>query len=74
MPRYDLIVVGSGPAGHHAAIQAAKLGRKAAIVERQRSVGSACIDTGTIPSKTLREASCICPAPARAASTVTPTR
>jgi NAD(P) transhydrogenase len=56
MLRFDLIVVGSGPAGHHAAIQAAKLDRKVAIVERQRSVGGACINTGTIPSKTLREA------------------
>jgi NAD(P) transhydrogenase len=53
---YDLIVVGSGPAGHHAAIQAAKLGRRVAIVERLPAVGGVCINTGTIPSKTLREA------------------
>ena len=56
MSRYDLVVIGSGPAGHHAAIQAAKLGRHVAIVERQESVGGVCINTGTIPSKTLREA------------------
>lgn len=58
MPRheYDLLVLGSGPAGQKAAIQAAKLGRKAAIVERKRVVGGVCVNTGTIPSKTLREA------------------
>ena len=53
---YELVVVGSGPAGHHAAIQAAKLGRRVAIVERLSCVGGVCINTGTIPSKTLREA------------------
>ncbi len=56
MSRYDLVVIGSGPAGHHAAIQAAKLGRSVAVVERQQCVGGVCINTGTIPSKTLREA------------------
>ncbi len=53
---YELLVIGSGPAGHRAAIQAAKLGRRTAVVERQAVVGGACINTGTIPSKTLREA------------------
>ena len=53
---YELLVIGSGPAGHRAAIQAAKLGKKAAVVERQAVVGGTCINTGTIPSKTLREA------------------
>jgi len=53
---YELVVIGSGPAGHHAAIQAAKLGRRVAIVERLSCVGGVCINTGTIPSKTLREA------------------
>jgi len=53
---YDLLVIGSGPAGHRAAIQAAKLDRRVAIVEKQTVVGGVCINTGTIPSKTLREA------------------
>ena len=53
---YELLVLGSGPAGHSAAIQAAKLGKKTAIVEHQTAVGGVCINTGTIPSKTLREA------------------
>lgn len=51
----DLLVVGSGPAGQKAAIQAAKAGRRAVVVERERSVGGACVHTGTIPSKALRE-------------------
>lgn len=56
METYDVLVIGTGPAGHHAAIQAAKLGRKTAICERREVVGGVCINTGTIPSKTLREA------------------
>ena len=54
--RYDLIVIGSGPAGQKGAICAAKLGKKVAIIDRVRSVGGVCVHTGTIPSKTLREA------------------
>jgi len=53
---YDLICIGSGPAGQRAAIQAAKLGGRAAVVEKRRVIGGVCLDTGTIPSKTLREA------------------
>ena len=52
---FDMVVIGSGPAGQKAAIQAAKLRRKVALVER-RAVGGACVNTGTIPSKTIREA------------------
>jgi NAD(P) transhydrogenase len=53
---YDLIVIGSGPGGQRAAIQAAKAGKRVAIIESQSSVGGVCINTGTIPSKTMREA------------------
>lgn len=53
---YDLLVIGSGPAGQRAAIQAAKLGRRVMLAERKGVVGGICINTGTIPSKTLREA------------------
>jgi NAD(P) transhydrogenase len=53
---YDLIVLGSGPAGQRAAIQGAKCGKKVAVVERREVVGGSCINTGTIPSKTMREA------------------
>lgn len=53
---YDLIVIGSGPGGQRAAIQAAKLNKRVAIVERNAVLGGTCINTGTIPSKTLREA------------------
>ena len=53
---YDLLVIGSGPAGQKAAIQAAKLGRRVAVIERGQMVGGVCVNTGTIPSKTLREA------------------
>ena len=53
---YDMLVIGSGPAGQRAAIQAAKLNKRVAIVERKAVIGGICINTGTIPSKTLREA------------------
>ena len=53
---YDLLVIGSGPAGQRAAIQAAKLNKRVAVVERKTILGGVCINTGTIPSKTLREA------------------
>jgi NAD(P) transhydrogenase len=53
---YDLLVLGSGPGGQKAAIGAAKLGRRACVVERRHMVGGVCVNTGTIPSKTLREA------------------
>lgn len=53
---YDMIVIGSGPAGHRAAIQATKLGKHVGLVERKAVVGGVCVNTGTIPSKTLREA------------------
>src|SRR4030095_5433372 len=59
MPRrneYDLICIGSGPGGQRAAIQAAKLGKKVVVIEKQQCIGGVCIETGTIPSKTLREA------------------
>jgi hypothetical protein len=53
---YDLFVIGSGPAGHHAAIEAAKIGKRVAIADRNFDLGGVCLHTGTIPSKTLREA------------------
>jgi NAD(P) transhydrogenase len=53
---YDLLVIGSGPGGQKAAIAAAKLDRRVAVVERPEMVGGVCVNTGTIPSKTLREA------------------
>jgi NAD(P) transhydrogenase len=53
---YDLVVIGSGPAGQRAAIQAAKLDKRVAVIERKTVLGGVCINTGTIPSKTLREA------------------
>ncbi|HVN05463.1 MAG TPA: Si-specific NAD(P)(+) transhydrogenase [Bryobacteraceae bacterium] len=56
MQTYDLIVIGSGPAGQRAAIQAAKSGKRVALVERREVVGGTCINSGTIPSKTMREA------------------
>ena len=52
---YDLIVIGSGPAGQKAAIQGAKSGKRVALIEQNREVGGACVYQGTIPSKTLRE-------------------
>src|SRR6201988_143952 len=56
MEHYDLIVLGSGPAGQRAAIQAVKFGKRAAVVEKLEVVGGTAINTGTIPSKTMREA------------------
>ena len=52
---FDVVVIGSGPAGQKAAIQAAKAGRRVAVIERDRQVGGSCVHTGTIPSKSLRE-------------------
>lgn len=56
MGHYDLLVIGTGPAGQKAAVQAAKLGKKVGIIERKEVVGGVCINTGTIPSKSFREA------------------
>src|SRR3954470_23808053 len=56
MKHFDCVVIGTGPAGQKAAIQAAKLGKKVAIIEKSNVVGGAAINTGTIPSKALREA------------------
>ncbi len=52
---FDLVVIGSGPAGEKAAIEASKLRKRACIIERRQAQGGACLHTGTIPSKTLRE-------------------
>ena len=52
---YDIVVIGSGPAGQKAAIQAAKAGKRVAVIEQNREVGGACVYQGTIPSKTIRE-------------------
>src|SRR5579862_1482881 len=56
MQTFDMIVIGSGPAGQRAAIQAAKSGKKVALIEKAVCVGGVCVNTGTIPSKTMREA------------------
>src|SRR5437588_12667661 len=56
MAHYDLLVIGSGPAGQRAAIQGAKSGKKVALIEKREVIGGASINTGTIPSKTMREA------------------
>ena len=55
MQHYDLVVIGGGPAGEKGAAQAAYFGKKVALVERSPQLGGACINTGTLPSKTLRE-------------------
>jgi NAD(P) transhydrogenase len=56
MQPYELIVIGSGPGGQRAAIQGAKAGKRVAMIEKQTAIGGVCINTGTIPSKTMREA------------------
>ena len=53
---YDLFVIGSGPGGERAAMAAAKAGKKVGVAERRAVVGGVCVNTGTIPSKTFREA------------------
>jgi len=55
MNHFDLLVVGSGPAGQHAALQAASMGKRVGIIERKPNIGGAGLQTGTIPSKALRE-------------------
>ena len=55
MQRYDLVVIGSGPAGRRAAVQAAKLAKSVLVIENRLRVGGVSVHTGTIPSKTLRE-------------------
>src|SRR3954449_3931009 len=55
MHDYDWLVIGSGPAGEKGAVQAAYFGKRVAVIERQPEVGGACVNTGTLPSKTLRE-------------------
>ena len=52
--RFDVVVIGSGPAGQKAAVQAAKAGKRVCVIEREVGVGGACVHRGTIPSKTLR--------------------
>lgn len=53
--KYDVVIIGSGPAGQHAAWQAARMGKKVAIIERKPRLGGAGLQTGTIPSKAMRE-------------------
>ena len=55
MADYDLIVIGSGPAGEKAAVKAAYFGRKVALIEKEKKFGGAGVQTGTLPSKTLKE-------------------
>ena len=56
MKDYDLVVIGSGPAATQCAIDSAKRGKSVAIVDEQNRLGGVCVHTGTIPSKTFREA------------------
>ena len=56
VPEFDLVVIGSGPAGQKAAISAAKQRKKVAVIDKLQMVGGVCVHTGTIPSKALREA------------------
>ena len=53
---FDLVVIGSGPSGQKSAVAAAKIGKRVAVVDRNQMIGGVCVQTGTIPSKTLREA------------------
>ena len=53
--RFDVLVIGGGPAGQKAALQASRAGRRVLLVEKARGVGGECVHRGTIPSKTLRE-------------------
>jgi NAD(P) transhydrogenase len=55
MEQYDVLILGGGPAGERAAVQAARIGKRVALIEREHVVGGTCINWGTIPSKTLRE-------------------
>jgi len=59
MRHFDLAVIGTGPAGQKAAIQAAKLGKTVAIVEKNNVLGGATVNTGTIPSKALRRSGAV---------------
>src|SRR5262249_23613327 len=54
-PRFDVVVIGTGPGGEGAAMQASKLGKRVAVVEKNPSVGGSCTHSGTIPSKALRQ-------------------
>src|SRR5438309_10636154 len=56
IPTYDMIVIGSGPAGQKAAIAAAKARKRVAVIERTSMIGGVCVHTGTIPCKAVREA------------------
>jgi len=51
---FDLVCIGSGHTGQRAAVQAAKLGKRAAVIEKRQIIGGVCLDSGTIPSKTFR--------------------
>src|SRR5689334_17769986 len=53
---FDLVVIGSGPSGQKGAINAAKMGKRVAVVDKATMIGGVCVHTGTIPSKTFREA------------------
>ena len=53
--RFDVVILGGGPAGERAAVQAGRAGKRVALVEREHVVGGTCVNWGTIPSKTLRE-------------------
>ena len=69
MAHFDMLVIGSGPAGQKAAIQAAKIGKKVGVIERKTVAGGICTNSGTIPSKSLREAVCSFPVSVNATST-----